>query len=150
MPQQERSFGRLAAGVLLAPLAGAFAALVVTYLFAYTFGNEAERTIAGAWRPAAFVGFWTFFICVAYTLIVGSAAFAYSSMKRRGLPAKAAILIGLILGAVPFSLLVLLRRGQQLQLELLVFPLIAVVASVATAWAFWRIALARTRTQTHA
>jgi len=150
MPQQERSFARLAAGVLLAPLAGTVAALIVTYLFAYTFGNAAERTIEGAWRPAAFVAFWTFFICVAYTLVVGSAAFAYSSMKRRGLPAKAAILIGLVLGAVPFSLLVLLRRGQPLQLEILLFPAIAVVASIATAWAFWRIALARTRTRTHA
>jgi hypothetical protein len=146
MPQQERSFGRLAAGVLLAPLAGTLAAMVVTYLYALIFGNDTERTIAGAWKPAAFVGFWTFFVCVAYTLIVGGAAFAYSAIKRRGLSSTFAIVTGLLLGAVPFSLLLLLRRGQPFRLDVLAFPLIAIVASIATAWAFWRIALARTRT----
>ena len=148
MPHTERSFGRLAAGVVLAPLAGALASLLVTYVFAFIAGNDLERTVAGAWAPAQFVGFWAFFVCLAYTLVVGGAAFAFNAIRRRPLTPRFAITTGLLLGAVPFTLMIFLRRGQPLRVELLMIPAIALAASIVTAWAFWRIALARTRTRT--
>ena len=140
MPQT-RSFGRFALGLLLAPIAGAAASFLLAYAFVFAAGTPAEKTLAGGWHIAVFVGYWTFLICLAYTLVVGSAAYAYTTLRRRRLSAVFALIAGLIVGA-PFVFIFLSREPNALSGQSLFFPALAVVCSLVTAWTFWAIALA--------
>jgi hypothetical protein len=135
-----RSFGRFALGLLVAPLAGAAASMVMAYVFVLLAGTASERTMAGSWRLAIFVAFWTFCICLAYTIVVGSAAYAYVTLRRRRLSAIFAMIAGLVVGA-PFIFIFLSRDSELLSGKSLFFPALAVICSLVTAWAFWAVAL---------
>jgi hypothetical protein len=131
---------RFLIALVLAPVAGALAGflpLMVGSLFA---GNEHERTLRGAAASASFVGIYALVICIAYTLVVGSAAFAYARLRGRQLSLTVAIIVAFVVGAIPWSILMV--SGRDLAGEAMIFPAVALLCSVATAWTFWRIALA--------
>jgi amino acid permease len=139
MPQN-RSFGRFALGLLVAPLAGAATSFILAYVFAFAAGTPAERTPSGGWHIAIFVAWWTFLICLAYTIVVGSAAYAYVTLRRRRLSAIFAMIAGLVVGA-PFVFIFLSRESDMLSGKSLFFPALAVICSLVTAWTFWAVAL---------
>ena len=128
---------RFLSGLLLAPLAGAAAAFIVAFLFALLAGIPRERTLDGAARVGLAIVLYAFAICFLYTLVAGGIAFA---MKRR-FSALTAIVVGLVLGALPFGILGWGRDTDQITANSFLIPGIALAASVATAWAFWRTAL---------
>lgn len=131
---------RFFAGVVLAPLAGALAGFLAVMLGSLVAGSEHERTLSGAAAAASFLGFWALLICFAYTIVVGSAAYAYARWRGRRLSLGVAIVVGVLVGAIPFGFAAVV--GRDLTGEALMFPALALLCSIATAWTFWRVALA--------
>jgi hypothetical protein len=131
---------RFFAALLLAPIAGAFAGFLAVMIGSLFAGNAHERTLVGAAASASFLGFWALLICFAYTAIVGSAAYAYARRRRRSLSLGVALAVAVVAGAIPFSILAV--AGRDLTGEALMFPALALLCSVATAWTFWRVAFA--------
>jgi hypothetical protein len=140
MPQN-RSFGRFALGLFVSPLAGAAASFILAYVFAFAAGTPAERTTSGGWHIAIFVAWWTFLICLAYTLVIGTAAYFYATHRKRLLSATFAVMAGLVVGAVPFTILFLWRETEMFSGKVYFFPALAVLCSIVTAWTFWSMAL---------
>lgn len=131
---------RFLTALAVAPLAGALAGFLPVMVVSLFAGNEHERTLAGAASSAAFFGFYALVICIAYTLVVGSGAYAYARLRGRQLSLTVAIVVALVAGALPWSILMV--SGRDLAGEALMFPALALLCSLATAWTFWRIALA--------
>jgi len=131
---------RFLAALVVAPLVGALAGFLAVMIGALVAGSEHERTIAGAAASASFLGFWALLICFAYTAIVGSAAYAYARRRGRSLSLGVALAVGIVGGAIPFSIIAV--AGRDLTGEALMFPALALLCSVATAWTFWRVAFA--------
>jgi hypothetical protein len=132
---------RFIPALLLAPLAGMAVAMALSVVVVFSMGTSAERTVAGLWHFAWFIGFWTLIICAAYTIVLGSAAFAISIARRRPLSLAIALLTGLVLGGLPFSILSLRRETGPPTGAAWLFPALAILCSLVTAWTFWRVAL---------
>jgi hypothetical protein len=131
---------RFLAALVLAPVAGALAGFLAVMIGSLFAGNAHERTLSGAATSASFLGFWALLICFVYTVVVGSAAYAYARWRGRRLSLAAALTVGIVVGAVPFSIAAV--AGRSLTGEALIFPALALLCSIATAWTFWRVALA--------
>ena len=125
--------------LVLAPAAGAFAGFLAVMLGALFAGSEHERTIPGAAGAASFLAFWALLVCFVYTAVVGSLAFAYARRRGRPLSLATALITGIVAGAVPFSIAAV--AGRDLTGEALMFPALALLCTIATAWTFWRVAL---------
>lgn len=125
--------------MVLAPAAGALAGFLAVMLGELFAGSEHERTISGAAMSASFVGFWALLICFVYTAVVGTLAFSYARWRGRPLSLALALIVGIVAGAIPFSIAAV--AGRDLTGEALLFPALALLCSMATAWTFWRVAL---------
>lgn len=136
------SSGRFFRALLLAPIAGALAGFLAVMIGSLFAGNAHERTLSGAAMSASFLGFWALLICFAYTVVAGSAAYAYTRMRQRRLSLGVALTVAIVCGAIPFSIAAV--AGRSLTGEALMFPALALLCSVATAWTFWRVAFAET------
>jgi hypothetical protein len=90
-------------------------------------------------KPAIFVAYWAVLICLAYTLVLGTAAYAYARVRSTP-PLWVAIVVG-VLAAAPFFNQ--LWRGDRLGAEAFIVPAAAAVCAIVTASVFWRVALAR-------
>jgi hypothetical protein len=134
------SWGRYFSALAIAPLAGALAGFLPVLIASLFLGNEHERTFAGAAMSASFLGFYALLICFAYTAVIGSAAYAYARMRGRRLSLWVALVVGIVTGAIPWSIAAV--AGRSLTGEALMFPALALLCSLATAWTFWRVALA--------
>jgi len=131
---------RFLAALLLAPIVGALAGFLAVMIGSLIAGSEHERTLSGAAMSASFLGFWALLICFVYTLVAGSAAYAYTRMRQRRLSLGVALTVAILGGAIPFGILSV--AGRDLTGEALMFPALALLCSVATAWTFWRVAFA--------
>jgi len=131
---------RFFAALVLSPVAGALAGFLAVMIGSLIAGTEHERTLPGAALSASIVGAWALLICFAYTVIVGSAAFAYVRMRQRRLSLAVALVVAIVCGAIPWSIAAV--SGRSLAGEALMFPALVLLCSVATAWTFWRVALA--------
>jgi hypothetical protein len=131
---------RFLSALVLAPIAGALAGFLAVMIGSLIAGTEHERTLVGAAASASFLGFWALLICFAYTLVAGSAAYAYARMRQRRLSLALALTVAIVCGAIPFGAAAV--AGRSLNGEALMFPALALLCSVATAWTFWRVALA--------
>jgi len=130
---------RFFAALLLAPIVGALAGFLAVMIGSLFAGNAHERTLLGAAASASFLGFWALLVCFAFTAIAGGAAFAYARTRQRRLSLGVALAVG-IAGAILFSIAAV--AGRDLTGEALMFPALALLCSVATAWTFWRVAFA--------
>jgi hypothetical protein len=136
MHSWKRFFGAL----VLAPIAGALAGFLPVMVASLFFGSGHDRTLAGATTSAGFLGIYALAICFVYTAVVGSAAYAYARLRRRRLSLAVALTVAVVTGAIPWSIAAV--AGRDLTGEALIFPVLVLLCSVATAWTFWRIALA--------
>ena len=134
------SWGRYFTALVMAPIAGALAGFLPVLIASLFIGNAHERTFAGAATSASFLAFYALLICFVYTAVVGSAAYAYARMRGRRLSLAAALVVGIVTGAIPFSIAAM--AGRSLTGEAMMFPALALLCSLATAWTFWRVALA--------
>ena len=130
---------RFLAALVLAPIVGALAGFLAVMIGSLIAGSEHERTLAGAAMSASFLGFWALLICFVYTAVAGGAAFVYARWRQRRLSLGVALVVG-IAGALLFSIAAV--AGRSLTGEALMFPALALLCSVATAWTFWRVAFA--------
>jgi len=130
---------RFFAALLLAPIVGALAGFLAVMIGSLFAGNAHERTLLGAAASASFLGFWALLVCFAFTAIAGGAAFAYARTRQRRLSLGVALAVG-VAGAILFSIAAV--AGRDLTGEALMFPALALLCSVATAWTFWRVAFA--------
>ena len=131
---------RFLAALVLAPVAGALAGFLSVLIASLFVGSGHERTLSGATASASFLGFYALLICFVYTAVVGSAAYAYARRRRRRLSLAVALTVAVVTGAIPWSIAAV--AGRDLTGEALIFPALVLLCSVATAWTFWRIALA--------
>jgi len=136
MHSWKRFFGAL----VLAPIAGALAGFLPVMIGSLFVGTGHERTLSGAAWTASFLGVYALLICFAYTVVVGSAAYAYARLGRRRLSLAVALTVGIVTGAIPWSIAAV--AGRDLRGEALIFPALVLLCTVATAWTFWRVALA--------
>ena len=134
------SLKRFLAALVAAPLAGALAAFLPVLIVSLFLGSARERTLPGASASAAFLAFWALLICFGYTIVIGSVAYVYARMRGRRLSLAAAIVVGIVAGAIPFSFAAV--AGRSLTGEALMFPALALLCSVVTAWTFWRVVFA--------
>jgi hypothetical protein len=135
------SWRRFLSALVLAPLAGGLAGFLTGIGFVLFIGKESERNWRDASTLGSFLGFWSLLICLAYVLIIGSAAYAWARLQQRPLSLAVALIVGFVVGVVPFTI-ISFRKGEGLSREALLFPLLALICSIATAWTFWRVALA--------
>jgi len=131
---------RFFAALVLAPLAGALAGFLAVMIGALVAGSEHERTFPGAAASASFLAFWALLICFAYTAVAGSAAYAYARLRRRRLSLVVALTVAIVAGAIPISIAAV--AGRDITGEAMMFPALALLCSMATAWTFWRVAFA--------
>jgi len=131
---------RFFAALVLAPIVGALAGSLALMIGALLVADDHERTLYGAAWVAGLFGFWALLICFAYTVVIGSAAFACARLQHRRLPLDFALSMAILCGAIPFSTIAVLGNGFTGQA--LIFLAMAFVCSIATAWTFWRVALA--------
>jgi uncharacterized membrane protein len=131
---------RFLAALVLAPIVGAAAGFLAVMIGSLIAGTEHERTLAGAAFSASFIGFWALLICLAYSIVIGSAAYVYTRVSRRRLSLLVALTVAVLCGAIPWGIAAV--AGRDLRGEALMFPGLALLCSVATAWTFWRVAFA--------
>ena len=135
-----QSWRRFFAAVVMAPLAGALAGFLPVMIGSLFVGTEHERTLSWATMTASFLGVYALLICFAYTVVVGSAAYAYARLRRRRISLTIALMVGIVTGAIPWSIAAV--AGRDLRGEALIFPALVLLCTVATAWTLWRVALA--------
>jgi hypothetical protein len=132
---------RLLVAIALAPIAGALAGFLAVMIGSLIAGSApSERTLLGAAGSASFLGFWALLICFVYTIVVGSAAYAYARWRGRRLSLGVALIVGILVGAIPIGIASV--AGRDITGEALMFPALALLCSLATAWTFWRVAFA--------
>ncbi len=128
---------RFLSALVLAPLAGGATAFLVAMIAVLI----AERNVGDAAHLGTVLGFWALLICLAYVIVIGSAAYAWSRMRGRPLSLAAALITGIVAGVVPF-VVIALRKETAFSMDALLFPGLALICSLATAWTFWRVAFA--------
>jgi len=135
-----RPLSRFAAAVVVAPIAGAITAFVATF-FVFLFVRRAGEPIHpdGA-KAAAIFSFWALLICLVYVVVIGTLAYLYTRITGRGLSLTTALVVGLIAGVIPFAI-PSFGRSESLN-SAIAFPALAAVCAIATAWTFWKVALA--------
>ena len=131
---------RFLAAVVLAPIVGAAAGFLAVMIGSLIAGSQQERTLSGAAFSASFVGVWALLICFAYSIVVGSAAYAYARMRQRRLSLATALTVAIVCGAIPWGIATV--AGRDITGEALMFAALALLCSIATAWTFWRVAFA--------
>jgi len=140
MPASRASIGRFAVAAVLASIFGALTAFAATIIFVFLAGKPSEKTPIEAGKIGLMMAFWALIICAVYAVIAGAAAFAYVRTGRGAPSLAAAIVIALVIGATPF-VAASFAREDPFEAKQLFIPIVAVVCSIATAWAFWRAAL---------
>jgi hypothetical protein len=138
MPTTQPALGRYAISALLAAIAGGVTAFVNTLIFVVFIGKPREQALSEALQIGSWVALWALIICAAYAFVLGAAVYAYVRATKRVPSLTAAIVIALLLGAIPFAVGPSPTSGP----ERFFLPIVAVNCSIATAWAFWRGALA--------
>jgi hypothetical protein len=134
---------------MLAPLAGGFAAFGTAVLWSLVvFGSQGQ--VLAAFLAALLVGLYAAIISLVYTAVVGGIV-AFSVGRYGAVPSKGlAITIALAVGFLPFFALSFLinepfNSFQHVTASKVasyaLLPTVALVASVATAWAFWSLGL---------
>jgi uncharacterized membrane protein len=132
------SLSRFIGALLLAPMAGGAAGFVATFSISL-FGDR--QNWKDAVTASSLIGFWALIICCVYVLIVGTVAYVYARMTQRTLSLAVAMIVGIVTGVVPFAIASFMEEGATF-LGAMAFPALAAVCAVATAWTFWRLALA--------
>ena len=130
-----------AGALVAAPIAGGVAAFVATFVTFLVLRGAGEPLFPGGARGSLVFAISATLICLAYVLLVGTPAYVYTRVTRRSLPLAVAITVGLIVGVLPFALPSSFSFNESLG-SLLSIPLLAAICAVATAWTFWRLALA--------
>jgi len=118
---------RYISGIVLAPLAGGAA------VFLATLAASRDVTAAGM------LALWAAIICLVYVLVVGTIAFVYARASGRTPPLWAAFTIAVVTAVVPFAVSSFYDATLT---SAMAFPALAAVSAAATAWTFWRVALA--------
>jgi hypothetical protein len=128
---------RFPAALVLAPLAGAFAAFLPVAIGGVVAGIDYPRTLVGAVRGAFFISVLALPICLLYAAAVASAAYVYARLRGRELSLLLAVTISVVVGVLPWSIAVL--AGWNISQRIASMTLLC---SLVTAWIFWRVALA--------
>lgn len=132
----------LVLGFLLAPFAGAVAAMMVAALVLFPSAwSELRWSLLQALLVA---GIYALILSFVATLLLGSAATLYVKTTKKRPLLRTALLAGWLLGFLPFAVI-----GARIKLDephstfagWALLPSIALAASSATAFAFWRLAL---------
>jgi hypothetical protein len=122
--------------ILLAPLAGGAAVFLAGFIATvvadlHSFGEGV--------RSASAIAFWAAIICFVYVLVVGTIAFVYARVSKRTPPLWVAFLVAFATGVIPFAAA---SWSEPTLTAALAFPALAAISAAATAWTFWRVALA--------
>ena len=134
-PSLKPSLGRFALAALLAALAGAIAAFVMTVGF-----RLIERdTLLEAAHGSLVMAMIAFAICAVYVIGLGTAVMIYMRVTGRAPALRTAMVVALLSGPAPWCLLLILEQSAA---EGLVVAVVATVCGLATAWTFWRVAIA--------
>jgi len=131
---------RFPAALVLAPLAGAFAAFLPVAIGGVIAGIEYPRTLIGAVQGAFFIGVLALPICLVYAAAVASAASVHARLRGRELSLLLAVTISVVVVVLPWSIAVL--AGWNITAASLRIPGMTLLCSLVTAWVFWRVALA--------
>jgi amino acid transporter len=141
MPTSRSGIARFALAMVFASLAGAVAAFIATFVFVFFVGKTSERNLVDASQLGWVVAFWALMICAVYALVVGFGVYAYVRATRRVPSLAVAIIVALLIGAIPFGVASMHNETPPFEALQLFFPILAIVCSIATAWTFWRGAL---------
>lgn len=125
--------------MFVSSLAGGAVAFAGTAIWVLVVGRQSERNWGEAMKAASFVGFWAFLVCVCYALVLGLVVYLYLRARPTQIGLHVAMIAGL-LGAVPFILPIFKKSFGTSQMWFI--PVLAVLCANATAWVFWKIALA--------
>jgi hypothetical protein len=127
---------RYISGIVLAPLAGGaavfLAALIATLVTDW-------QTLREGVDAGYALGFWAAIISFAYVLVVGTIAFVYARLSGRTPPLWVAFTVAVVTGVVPFAAA---SWSTPMAASALAVPALAAISAAATAWTFWRVALA--------
>ena len=133
-PSLKPSLGRFALAALLAALAGGIAAFVLGVAYRLNERDALTDAASGSLVMAAIA----LGICAVYTIVLGTGVFVYMRVTGRTPALQTAIVVAVLSGAVPFWLLLIPEQSA----EGLVVAVFATVCGLATAWTFWRVAIA--------
>jgi hypothetical protein len=127
---------RYLSAVVLAPLAGGAALFLAGFIGTvvadlHSFGEGV--------RSASALAFWATIICFVYVLVVGTIAFVYARVSGRTPPLWVAFAVALVTGVIPFGMA---SWSEPTIGGALAFPALAAISAAATAWTFWKVALA--------
>jgi hypothetical protein len=127
---------RYLSAVVLAPLAGGAALFLAGFIGTvvadlHSFGEGV--------RSASALAFWATIICFVYVLVVGTIAFVYARVSGRTPPLWVAFAVALVTGVIPFGMA---SWSEPTLMGALAFPGLAAIGAAATAWTFWKVALA--------
>jgi len=130
---------RYLSAVVLAPLAGGAALFLAGFIGTvvadlHSFGEGV--------RSASALAFWATIICFVYVLVVGTIAFVYARVSGRTPPLWVAFAVALVTGVIPFGMA---SWSEPTLMGALAFPGLAAISAAATAWTFWKVALAPER-----
>ena len=125
--------------VVLAPLAGGAAVFLAGFIG--TVVGDLHAFSEGV-RSASALGFWAAIICFVYVLVVGTMAFVYARVSKRTPPLWVAFAVAFATGVIPFAAA---SWSEPTVMGALAFPALAAISAAATAWTFWKVALAPRR-----
>lgn len=128
---------RYLSAIVLAPLAGGAAVFLTGFMATvvadlHSFGEGV--------RSASSIAFWALIICFVYVLVVGTIAFVYARVSGRTPPLWVAFTVALVTGVIPFAAA---SWSEPTLAGALAFPTLAAISAAATAWTFWKVALAQ-------
>ena len=123
---------------MVAPFAGALAALAAATLWGLIFVRD---ELIAAVIAAAVMSLFALAICVVYTLAIGLGVVVYLHGGRKTPSRGTALGVGLLTGFLPFVAYAVNLAPAGSAAEVLLFPLLALAASLATAWTFWALGL---------
>jgi hypothetical protein len=135
---------------MLAPFAGALAAFAMAAVWSPVLLEPGEFGVVGMIAVAGFVSLYALGLCIAYTAVVGTGVLLFVRGTGRVPRRSTAILVGILVGFVPFAAFAVSELREQYAFEtslaarastVLLTPTIALAASLATAIAFWRLGL---------
>jgi hypothetical protein len=130
---------------VLAIVAGGLAAFLSSLIILMMIGTEKDKTLAGAMTASSLIAMYATFISACYTLIIGTAVVIYVRTTHRVPSLASALVVGMVTGVVPFVAPPVLQYIRDTsgpsKFDLFMLPALAITASLAVAWTFWRVGL---------
>jgi hypothetical protein len=130
---------RYLSAIVLAPLAGGAAVFLTGFIA--TVAADLHSIHEGITSSSG-LAFWATIICFVYVLVVGTIAFVYARVSKRTPPLWVAFAVALVTGVIPFGAA---SWSEPTLMGALAFPALAAISAAATAWTFWKVALAPLR-----